>query len=224
MLTALLFQVAKWWATGGDPAKASRFRGCADCIHTVTAGLLTARQQAATWACILLSLAGRKRRLPTQPATAAATAAGGSMSMGVPADATSTTAGTSTAAAATGQRLAQRASCSLVKWLTRDVIELIGRQMPVLASSEVVGRTQLQPQRDVYELPAAELLPFAQGSSGDRDRALRAWRRSRRQVQGSGSTTSGRGGGGGDLAAASSHLQKLQSGNGSRFGVTKRRR
>ena len=124
---------------------------------------------------------------------------------------------------ATGQRLAQRPSCSLVKWLTRDIIELIGRQMPVLASSEGVARTQLQPQRDVYELPAAELLPLAQGSSGDRDRALRAWKRSRRQVQGSGSTTSGRGSGG-DLAAAGSHLQKPQSGNGSRFGVTKRRR
>ena len=60
--------------------------------------------------------------------------------------------------------------------LTRDLVDLVGWELRVcpLPSAEVVQRTQMQPSRHV--LPTDIL----QGS-GDRNRALRAWKRSRRQ-------------------------------------------
>ena len=62
--------------------------------------------------------------------------------------------------------------------MTRDVVELVGKELRTrrLASDTVVHRTATQPPR--HELPKG-LLPML--GSGDRSRAMRAWKRSRRQ-------------------------------------------
>eukprot|EP01043_Picozoa_sp_COSAG02_P063298 COSAG02_NODE_8933_length_2394_cov_7.778214_4_plen_205_part_00 len=148
-------QVAQWWAIGGDSEKAAQFRKCAQCIETVTVRLLIARQQSAAWATILRCLGKASTQVnPENTGTVRSIYAGASLSAGC-------------------LRAKELGMC-----LTRDVVQLVGKELRMrrLASTEVVRRTRMQPPRHEF---SKDLLPM-QGS-GDRSRAIRAWKRSRRQ-------------------------------------------
>lgn len=186
-------QVAHWWATGGDLVKAARFQNCADCIQNVTTQLLIARRQSVAWATMLRCLGGRKRSSEEacdscwEPARVGSVARKSNSSQ-LKRRKIAAKVGTDSRRRLDATRSGRfgdlapvdlPSATHLAEYLTRDLVELVGWQLrsSPLASVEVVRRTQMQPLRN--ELPTSSLL-VAQ-SSGDRSRALRAWKRSRRQ-------------------------------------------
>ena len=180
--------------------RAARFRNCAQCIEMVTVQLLTARRQAAAWAAIFRCLGstkriGREGRMQAQELA-------GTVSYGTR---SASRYGTTAPGCSSN-------SMNPAMHLTRDLVNLVGRSLHLCAlpSTAVVCRARVQPPR--HELPADILQ-----SGGDRNRALRAWKRSRRQQ------------------AATQHQVTAQStvratgvtivsSNGRHYGETKRRR
>jgi len=181
----------------------------------VTAQLLTARQQSAAWAAIFrclgsMKLIGGDCRKHSQELT-------DMVSHGT----------RSASRCATTAPLGSTNSMNPAEHLTRDLVNLVGRKLHMcpLPSAEVVHRTRIQPPR--HELPADVLQ-----SGGDRNRALRAWKRSRRQQaatqhQVTAQSTLRTPGGTIDSSrrsAVSERFGAVDAKNGRHYGATKRRR